>query len=428
MRKDIYLNKSLKPAIVCIWVVAAAFTISSCEKGTLEEVAPLSSTSTNEAQGLQENGAVIPGKYIVVFKDDADFGLSSSDNYERRQAKMRAASQALLRGKGIASDKIDRVFGTAIKGMAVGLSIAELQQLRRDPRVAYIEQDRVIKLAPPAGKGPKDGGSESTQDVPWGIQRVGGPGNGAGKTAWVLDSGIDLDHPDLNVDVTRSMSVFTSDPDLTPDDKNGHGTHVAGTIAAKNNNVGVVGVAADATVVAVKVLDYTGSGTYSGVTAGVDYVAANGASGDVANMSLGGPPNQAFEDAVLAASAIVKFTISAGNDGEDANNYSPARVNGPNIFTISAINSNDWLVSWSNWGNPPIDYAAPGYQVLSSWNDGGYRVISGTSMAAPHVAGLLLLGELGFNCYALGDPDGNPDPIAYRGDKKCNSNGKGNRW
>jgi subtilisin family serine protease len=199
------------------------------------------------------------------------------------------------------------------------------------------------------------------------------------------------------------------------DDGNGHGTHVAGTIAAINNGIGVVGVAAGATAIPVKVLDSRGSGSYSGVIAGVDYVGANGAKGDVANMSLGGPVSQALDDAVKGASDNgIIFTLAAGNSSEDANESSPARINGTNIYTISAMNSSDNWASFSNFGNPPVDYCAPGVSIKSTWKDGSYNTISGTSMAAPHAAGVLLLGAANSDGTVIGDPDGSPDPIIHR--------------
>ncbi|MFC6981324.1 S8 family serine peptidase [Microbulbifer taiwanensis] len=123
--------------------------------------------------------------------------------------------------------------------------------------------------------------------MPWGIGRVGGPVDGSGRDAWIIDTGIDLNHADLNVDGSRGFSAFTSGPNAGVDDGHGHGTHVAGTVGAIDNGIDVVGVAANATVIPVKVLDRRGSGTTSGVIAGVDYVGANAASGDCANMSLG---------------------------------------------------------------------------------------------------------------------------------------------
>lgn len=422
MEKKNYFSKSLRLAIAGFGVVAATFTITSCEKETTEDIEPLGSV-----QNVQEHGALIPGKYIVVFKKDVDFGLHGLDTYEKQQAKMRQVSQGILRGKGIPEDRVGYVYGTAIKGMAVSLTHSELKQLRNDPRVAYIEQDKVIKLAPPAGKGPnKDKESSTGETLPWGILRVGGAGTVTATTgtAWVIDTGIDLDHPDLNIDPLdeRHKSFIETGPEKeSADDMNGHGSHVAGTIAAIKDDKGVVGVAAGAEVVAVKVLDRRGSGTYSGVISGVDYVAAKAFDKDVANMSLGGSGDALNEAVVYASSHLrdgvqinIYFAIAAGNDGADASNYTPASAEGPNIYTISAIGKKDYFASWSNWGGP-VDYAAPGVNIESTWKDGGYNTISGTSMAAPHVAGILLLGNVNSDeRTAIGDPDGLPDPVAIR--------------
>lgn len=345
---------------------------------------------------------LIQNQYICVFHSNA---------VSRGQVRSEA-----VRAAGPEGGRVLRDYRNSIRGFSVRIAPEGLQRMQaRNPLIAYCEQDRIITLAPPAGKGPGSGndGGTSGESTPWGITRVGGAGNGDNltATAWVIDSGIDLDHPDLDVDVGRSADFTGSRKG--PEDENGHGTHVAGTIAAIDNEYGVIGVAAGAKVVAVRVLDRRGSGSYSGVIAGVDYVAANGQLGDVANMSLGGPPSQALDDAVFAASAKVKFAIAAGNDGADASNYSPARVNGENIYTISAIDKSDSLTSWSNWGSP-VDYAEPGLSVESTWKDGGYNTISGTSMAAPHAAGILLLGAINTAGTAGNDNDGKPDPIGTR--------------
>lgn len=345
---------------------------------------------------------LIQNQYICVFHSDA---------VPRGQVRSEA-----VRAAGPEGGRVLRDYRNSIRGFSVRIAPEGLQRMQaRNPLIAYCEQDRFITLAPPAGKGPgsDDGGGTSAESTPWGITRVGGPIDVSTltATAWVIDSGIDLDHPDLNVDVPRSADFTGSRKG--PEDENGHGTHVAGTIAAIDNDFGVVGVAAGAKVVAVRVLDRRGSGSYSGVIAGVDYVAKNGKAGDVANMSLGGPPSDALDAAVLKASANVKFTIAAGNDGADASNYSPARVNGENIYTISAINDTDSLTSWSNWGLP-VDYAEPGLSIESTWKDGGYNTISGTSMAAPHAAGILLLGAISSDGTAGNDNDGYPDPIGTR--------------
>lgn len=244
--------------------------------------------------------------------------------------------------------------------------------MQRDSRVAAIEKDLQIQLNPPLeinlGKpgGGGGGGSSPAQTIPWEIARVGGARDGSGKTAWIIDTGTQLDHPDLNVDVQRSKSFLSGNQNTNPGDQNGHGTHVAGTIAALNNSIGVVDVAAGATVVTVRVLDRRGSGATSGVIAGVDYVAANGKNGDVANMSLGGGVSTTLDNAVINAAATgVKFSLAAGSESDDAANHSPARADGANIFTISAFDSSDRLASFSNFG-ANVEFGCPRVSVNST--------------------------------------------------------------
>jgi subtilisin family serine protease len=190
---------------------------------------------------------------------------------------------------------------------------------------------------------------------------------------------------------------------------------VAGTIAAKNNGIDVVGVAANAYVCAVRVLDNSGSGSWEGVVNGVDWVVTNGHSGDVANMSLGGSGANTTLEAAIRAGARkgIKFVLAAGNDGGNAENFTPARVDTTNVYTISAIGPDSCLTSWSNWGKP-VDYAAPGLNIVSTRKGGGTTTMSGTSMAAPHVAGILLLGDVTSAGTACNDSDGTRDPIAHR--------------
>ena len=190
---------------------------------------------------------------------------------------------------------------------------------------------------------------------------------------------------------------------------------MAGTVGAINNEIGVVGVAANATLVAVRVLDGSGNGSYSGAISGVDYVAANASAGDVANLSLEAAAYEPLDLAVEGAAASgVIFVLAAGNSATDAANISPARANGANIYTVSAMDSNDNWAAFSNYGNPPVDYAAPGVSVYSTHIGSGYTHKSGTSMAAPHVAGILLLGNITTDGNVLNDPDGTPDPIAHQ--------------
>ena len=364
-----------------------------------------------------QNGDLIPGQYIVVMKPT---GLNSRKdlNYSGVQESMRKSSISLLAKYRISEENLGQVYGSTIEGFAAQLTAEQAGIIASDPSVSYVEQDRIIALAPPPGKGPGGGGGGGTppaQETPWGITRVNGGQTYTGtNVAFIIDSGIDSSHEDLTVDASKGFNAFTKgkDSDINTDG-NGHGTHVAGTVAAKNNSIGVVGVAAGATVVPVKVLDSRGSGSYSGVIAGVDFVGSTGKTGDVANMSLGGPFSQALNDAVVAASSKVKFSLAAGNESTNAATKSPASANGANIYTVSAINSSDVFASFSNFGNPPVDYAAPGVGVLSTV-PGGYASLSGTSMAAPHVAGILLSGTIKSGGSALDDPDENPDPIAIK--------------
>jgi subtilisin family serine protease len=345
-------------------------------------------------------GDKIAGQFICVFNK----GAVAKD-------KVRAeASRAAGAG-------LKHVYSNSIRGFSASAAAAAQLQAK-NKNIAYCEQDQ--EMAAIQG-GPfdfrelgKPTPSQPAQSTPWGVTRVkGGAGTGSGSgTAWVIDSGIDLDHPDLNVDTARSRN-FSSGP--SADDGNGHGTHVAGTIGAKDNSIGVIGVSPGATVVAVRVLNNAGSGSNSGVIAGVDYVAANGSNGDVANMSLGGGPSKALDDAVIAAAATgVKFTLAAGNESEDANNHSPARANGPNVYTVSSFAQGDKWSSFSNFGNPPIDYAEPGSSIRSTYKGGGYATMSGTSMAAPHLAGILLTTTPKSGGTVADDPDPTNDTIGTK--------------
>ncbi|MCX2742447.1 S8 family peptidase [Mangrovivirga sp. M17] len=386
----------------------AVIFFTACEQ--TEELS--TSTEIQSEQTATYEYQVIPGKYIVVFNEDAN-GRFAPSSFAEGQEIMAATAESFLKEKA-SQFALERVYSGGIQGFVAEISDFDVESIINDPRVKSVEPDyQIIMKAPPwAGGG---GGSSTGEEIPFGITRVNGGITYTGNNvAWVIDSGVDLDHEDLNVDASRAFNAFTSGRDAkSADDLNGHGSHVAGTIAAIDNETGVVGVAAGATVVPVKVLDARGSGSYSGVIAGVDYVAANGSAGDVANMSLGGPVSPALDDAVKAAAANgINMCLAAGNESTDSNGSSPARVNGNNIYTISAMDINDQWASFSNYANPPVDYCAPGVSIKSTWKDGGYNTISGTSMATPHVAGILLLGNISTDGTVIGDPDGNSDPIA----------------
>ncbi|GAP75903.1 serine protease, subtilase family [Pseudoalteromonas sp. SW0106-04] len=309
------------------------------------------------------------------------------------------------------------LYKNAIKGMAVNMSCAKAKTVFANEADVMRFTEDGIAYASPAKKGKPGGGGSQSQQTPWSVTRVGGPVDGSGYTAWVLDTGIDLDHADLNVDANRGFTAFSKGRDADMDDGNGHGTHVAGTIAALNNGIDVVGVAAGADVVPVKVLDSRGSGSWSGVLAGIDHVAANASSGDCANMSLGGGFNQELNDAVenAAQQSGAFFVVAAGNESQDANNVSPASASHNRVYTISATDSSDRFASFSNFGNPPIDYAAPGVGILSTRQGGGTTTMSGTSMASPAACAVIMMsnGNPGTDGSALSDPDGNADDIIH---------------
>ncbi len=389
--------------------IAGVIFMFACQEDMEDQLTP---DVTTEAENTRSE--LIPNQYIVVFNTEKT-GEAGARYADPVQARQYVADQTLriIRSAvpGFTEKQIARVYSATINGASVRLSADRIERLRQDERIAYIEQDQIITMAPPRKGG---GGGSTAEEKPYGITRVNGGITYTGSNvAWVIDTGIDLDHEDLKVDASRGFNAFTTGRDgKSLDDNNGHGSHVAGTIAAIDNAVGVIGVAAGATVIPVKVLNSNGSGSYSGVIAGVDHVGAKGKSGDVANMSLGGPVSQALDDAVKKASGSgIKFTLAAGNESDDANNHSPARANGTNIFTISAMDSKDVFASFSNYANPPVDYCAPGVSIKSTYKDGGYRTLSGTSMAAPHAAGVLLLGSAKSGGTVKNDPDGQADTI-----------------
>jgi len=381
-----------------IFAFILSFVFVSCAKEEAVEI-------NNELAALQ-NGDIIQGKYIITLKSDNFKSVNIAKEYAKQQELMIVEVKALLKDINIIDAEIEHVYTNSFYGFAASLTQSELQIIKNDARVARIEPDRIIALGKPTGGGT----TPAAEEKPYGITRVNGGVSGATGRAWVIDSGIDLDHPDLNVDVASSRSFLGGT--TTADDQNGHGTHVAGTIAAIDNLIGVIGVAAGAKVVAVRVLDRRGSGSTSGVIAGIDYVGATGKSGDVANMSLGGGVSTTLDDAVVnaAKNSGVIFCLASGNETDNAINHSPARANGTNVYTISAMDNLDKWASFSNYGTP-VDYCAPGVNIKSTWLSGGYNTISGTSMATPHAAGVFLLGAARTSGTVIGDPDGNPDPI-----------------
>jgi len=349
-------------------------------------------------------------------------------------------TNVVLTSLDIPKDSLIHQYKWASHGFVGHLTSGQVEKLRKDPRIDHVVKDYYYK-AIQTGRiesigsfSNKSNMVATTQTTPWGVNRVGGPLDGTGKTAWILDSGIDLDHPDLNVDFNRSASFVANE---SADDNLGHGTYVAGILAAKANSQDAVGVAAGATVVAVKVCGQDGGCFVGDVKAGVEYAAGNFSSGDVVNMSLGFPSYATgisdLENSIInAANSGLKFTIAAGNEKQNANNVSPARVEHSNVWTVSAFRQGDAFSvifdydhcgndnAGSNYGNPPIEYSEPGERIRSLLIGGGVGMgfdgpctASGTSYAAPHLAGLLLVkGSVDLDGTVSNDPDGDPDPIA----------------
>jgi subtilisin family serine protease len=327
---------------------------------------------------------------IVVFHDSAAVGVPR-DLVGLGGAALDRADPAALAviDRGVAGTvqtmaqthgfRADHVYTRALRGFAARLTPQQIEALESDLRVAYIEPDGIMTAI--------------VQTLPWGINRIDADvsstlaGNGSGAItnvhAYVIDTGI-ATHVDLN----RVQHVNFAGGTNT--DCNGHGTHVAGTIAARDNTSAVVGVAPGAPLHGVKVLTCTGSGSTSGVIAGVNWVTANAIKPAVANMSLGGGASTALDTAVRnSAASGVFYALAAGNSAANACNSSPARAGaGTNngILTVAATDSADREASFSNFGSC-VDIWAPGVSVLSTSRTGGTVTFSGTSMASPHGAG-----------------------------------------
>lgn len=330
---------------------------------------------------------IIPSSYIVVFNDDVNTDMAANE----------------LKGRFDLS--VGFRYRHALRGMAVKMPETLLGRLAADPRVAYIEPDVIVSI--------------DAQTLPTGIDRINadldpvaridGVNDAMNVDIAILDTGIDLDHPDLNVfryAYCKTQGPFNANcagNDSGANDVNSHGTHVAGTAAAIDNGSGVVGVAPGARLWAVKVLENNGTGAGSQVLAGVDYVTAHADEIDVANMSLTGQGTFASLDTAInnAVNAGVVFTLAAGNDGRDVSQSFPA--GNPNAITVSALedydgkpgglsgnSQDDTFAGFSNYGSG-VDIMAPGRNIRSTIPGGGLGDKNGTSMAAPHVAGAAAL-------------------------------------
>lgn len=382
------------------YFLALIIFISACKKG---EDSPGNDPDDHDCPQLfsaaKGESEIIPNQYIVAFNPAINGRTTSRVNLDE-------ISKGILRRHTINVSALKNSFVGEPGGFIATMSAADAEALRHDESVALVEPDRIVKLSHCFTV-------VEPRLITWNIRRVGF-GDGTGKTAWIVDTGIDYEHSDLTVDQTRSRSFVDGQP---ADDKNGHGTHVAGIIGAKNNTFGTLGIASGATLIALKVLNKEGEGSLSYIIQALGYVNTYAKAGDVVNMSVGGEAGSDILDQQVQNTAArgIYIAIAAGNEGKLANSGSPARANGNNIYTVSAIDSLDNFASFSNYGNDVVDFAAPGVRVVSTWIDDQYAYASGTSMAAPHVAGLLLLRgrSITFSGYAKNDPDGTPDPIAH---------------
>ncbi|WP_340560303.1 S8 family peptidase [Streptomyces sp. GSL17-111] len=292
-------------------------------------------------------------------------------------------------GKGIAKKygaDIELVYEEALNGFVLDMTESEAKRLAADPHVKSVEQDAKVELA-------------ATQPNPtWGLDRIDQvdlplsnsytypDSAGEGVTAYIIDTGINHTHNDFGGRASFGFDAFGGNGN----DGNGHGTHVAGTVGGNT-----YGVAKKVDLVSVRVLNDSGSGSNSGVIAGVDWVTQNAQKPAVANMSLGGGANSSLDQAVRNSIASgVTYAVAAGNENQDARNVSPARTT--EAITVGSTTRTDARSSFSNWG-PALDIFAPGSDITSAWigSNSATRTISGTSMASPHVAGAaaLVLGE-----------------------------------
>lgn len=356
---------------------------------------------TAPAAAAPKNGDKVPGQYIITLKDN----VADVDAFVDRVSK--------ANGLGVL-----HTYKFALKGFTARVPEGKLAALQALPEVAAIELDEIVTLPDEAQAKPGSGDNTVfAQTLPTGINRVDGElssaisGNGSGAVnvdVAILDTGIQPTHPDLNVVGGRNCSDGTS-----YNDGHGHGTHVAGTVAAKDDTQGVVGVAPGARLWAVRVLNNQGSGTTSGIICGIDWVTANASTIEVANMSLGGSGTDStcggtdtYHNAICrSVNAGVTYAVAAGNSAANANSYRPATY--AEVITVSALadfngtsgggaastcraDVDDTFASFSNYGSD-VDIIAPGVCILSTWIGSGYNTISGTSMASPHVAGAAAL-------------------------------------
>lgn len=362
------LNKPARPSVLRLVAAAlgAGVLLISATAATAGVVAP------QEGRILYAGAPnALPGSYVVVLKDSAAV----------RAAGVPAVAQQLA---GSHDGAVSATFATALRGFSVLMTEAQAKRLAAHADVAYVEQDRVFTIA-------------DTQINPpsWGLDRIDQRNlpldqsytyntSGDGVTVYIIDTGIRFSHTTFGGRAVSGRDTVNEDNDAS--DCNGHGTHVAGTVGGSQ-----YGVAKDVTLVGVRVLSCSGSGTTTNVVQGIDWVTANADDPAVANMSLGGGISTAIDNAVNnSINSGVTYAVAAGNESTNACNRSPARVGA--AITVGATGSNDVRASFSNFGTC-LDLFAPGVGITSAWwtSNTATNTISGTSMAAPHAAGAAAL-------------------------------------
>lgn len=363
----------------------------------------------NEPQSeLDDN--IIPGEYLLFFREDQispilDRAVDSFSTraekaafVERVEPEVIAEIDEALSDLDISTASVLQYYTTAVSGVAVKLSDDAFDRVKRSSLIGHLEYNRKVVLDPVKVEELVNlRESNGSEQIACAVQQAGGfrtvPYN-AERWIWIVDSGIDMDHPDLNV--VQNPKYARSFVGGSPDDCQGHGTHVAGIAAASRNGYGVIGVAAGAPVAPVKVFfGCSNEGSLNSILAGINHVAAYSLPGDVLNLSLGGYFGYGCSTYSSYKSILeqigrsgVWISIAAGNSGHYAGYYQPACLNITRGYTVSAMNCYGY---WGNlnYGIPPVDYVAVGIDVLSTYKNGRLAILTGTSMAAPVVAGIL---------------------------------------